>query len=82
MSSVTTDAFPFGLIPAQTFSFGIPTCSAIAKAVFFPSPVIMHTSTPICCNTLIACLELFFGASASEIATTGSGVLVDEAIET
>ena len=76
MSSVTTDALPFGLMLAHTPSAGMPTCFAMARAVISPSPVIMLTSMPMFCSARIACALEAFGASCSDTARTGSGRFV------
>ena len=70
ISSVTTAAFPFGLIFDHTRSSRMPTCFAIANAVPLASPVIILTSTPIASSDLIACADDFLGASESAMAVT------------
>ncbi len=73
MSSVMTDALPFGLILAMTFSGLIPTCVATANAVPLASPVSICTSTPMSCNARIAYTEDGRGASESAMARTWTG---------
>mmetsp|Transcript_71152 Transcript_71152/g.204024 ORF Transcript_71152/g.204024 Transcript_71152/m.204024 type:complete len:242 (-) Transcript_71152:1501-2226(-) len=48
ISASTLSAFCFGRASAHTWSSGMPTSLAMARAVLRPSPVHIHTSMPRC----------------------------------